>query len=137
MSFIKSAILGAGLALILGILGIIPLVNMCVCFVNPFILVIGGYILCSFTGIKTGDYGALGINLIVYSVAGSVVGAIISFLMQMLGLGFTAVGGADLTTLGVNAAGGIVGVILGFIFQALSMLIMGGIGGLVYMFTKK
>jgi hypothetical protein len=137
MSFIKSAMIGGGLALVLGIVGLIPIVNLCVCFVNPLIMVLAGYALCSFTGIKTGDYGALGINLLVYSVVGAVVGAILGFIMQMWGLGIGAVGGADMTQLGVTAAGGIVGIAIGFVFQMIMMFIFAAVGGLIYMFTKK
>jgi hypothetical protein len=137
MSFIKSAIIGGGLAFVLGIVGLIPIVNLCVCFVNPLIMVLAGYALCSFTGIKAGDYGALGINLLVYSFAGAVVGAILGFLLQMFGLGMGAVGGADLTQLGLTAAGGVVGIIIGFIFQMIMMFILAAVGGLIYMFTKK
>ena len=137
MSFIKSAILGAGLAFVLGVFGLIPIINFCICFVNPFIIVLGGYALCKFTGVKAGDYGAFGINLLMFSFAGAVVGAILGFIMNMFGLGMGAIGGADMTSLGISAAGGIVGIIMGAVFQMISMIIFGGIGGIIYMFTKK
>ena len=137
MSFIKSAIIGAGIALVMGIFGLIPLINFCVCFVNPFVLAIGGYALCKFTNIKSGDYAAFGINLIIFSFAGAVIGAVFGFISSILGLGLGAIGGADMTSLGISAAGGIVGIIMGAVFQMVSMFIFGGIGGIIYMFTKK
>lgn len=137
MSFIKSAIIGAGLALVLTTLGLIPFINFCICFVNPLIMVLAGYVLCQFTSIKAGDYGAFGINLLIYSVAGAAVSAIIGFVIQMFGLGIGAVGGANITRLGMAAAGGIIGVAMNFVIQMIAMFILGAIGGVIYMFTKK
>lgn len=137
MSFIKSAMIGAGLALVLTILGLIPFINFCICFVNPLIMVLAGYVLCQFTNIKAGDYGALGINLLIYSIAGAAVSALIGFVLQMLGLGLGAVGGADITQLGMTAAGGIIGIAFSFILQMIAMFVLGVIGGLIYLFTKK
>jgi hypothetical protein len=148
MSFIKSGILGLFIGIYLGIfglVGIIPVIGpiiamfgaICLCLFNPLIMVALGFVLCKLSNVKAGDYGAAGINLLVYSFTGASIFAIISFITQLLGFGVGAAFGGDLTTLGFNAAGGIIGVVFGWFIQFVMLFIFGLVGAVIYLITKK
>lgn len=148
MSFIKSIILGLFMGVylsIFGLVGIIPIIGpiiamlgaVCTCLFNPIIMVIFGFLLCKLSGVNSGDYGAAGINLIIYSFTGAVIAGIFNFVTQMLGFGVGAVAGGDLTTLGITAVGGIVGILIGLFIQFFMLFFFGLIGAIIYLLTKK
>jgi uncharacterized protein YqgC (DUF456 family) len=94
MSFIKSALFGALVGTffsLFGMVGMIPIIGpligmflgTCICLFTPFIGTLAGYLLCSITKVKKADYGAAGINLVIYSLVGSIIFALINFIMQI------------------------------------------------------
>lgn len=148
MSFIKSAIYGALVGIFFSLFSFInlipfigPLIGMfmgaCACFVYPMIMIIFGYLLCVITKVKKADYGAAGINLLIYTITSTVIFALINFLTQMLGIGFGVVTGADLLALVVSAGAGIIGLMIAIGFQFLLLLVFGLIGAVVYLVLKK
>lgn len=148
MSFIKSGILGLFMGIylsIFGIVGVIPIIGpiiamlgaMCSCLLNPLIMVIFGYLLCSLSRVKAGDFGAAGVNLIIYSFTGSVVFGVMNFIIQMLGFGVGAVAGGDLMSLGITAASGLIGVFIGLFIQFIMLFVFGLVGAIAYLLIKK
>lgn len=149
MDLIKTGILGVIVGVYLSIIplvALIPLIgpiiagfgNACLCCLNPLILTVFGYVLCSFINIKKEDYTSFAKNIIVYSIVGIIIFSIVSFSIQLLGIGANIIdGGNNLTNVFLGALGGSFSTLLGIVGNYIMLLFFTLIGGVIYMLTKK
>lgn len=131
MKYVKTIGMGILLGFIIGIFGFIP---FCSCFTGPFLSLFGGFLLTKITKIVPNDYATLSMHLIVYSIAGALIGTVLNYVINMFyGPTFTSVIAFD----GITITGIFNDFIFPFLYVGLTLFIFGAIGGIVYMFTKK
>ncbi|MEM3364606.1 MAG: hypothetical protein QXS93_03810 [Candidatus Micrarchaeia archaeon] len=145
MGFITSIILGVALGILVGvipgILSLIPflgvMVTVCNCFLAPLLVIIGGYLVGSIGKIRAGDWGGLAVQNAVYAFTAAIVGTVVLMLLALFNIG-TAIGTQqDVMGIGITAAGGIIGVAMMFFISLITNLILGFIGGAIYLLTAK
>jgi hypothetical protein len=141
-SIIIGIVLGIVVGVIPGILGLIPilgaLIAICNCLVSPLLAVVGGYLVGSMGKVRAGDWGGLAVQNGIYALTAAIVGTAVNTLLAFFNIGATAIGGnQDIAGLGITAAGGILGIVLVFVIALVLNLVLGFIGGAIYLLMAK
>lgn len=144
MGFGTSIIIGIILGIIAGaipnILQLIPFFGItftaCNCIISPLLVVIFGYLVGSIGKIKAGSWGDLAVQNGVFALTAAIVGTAVNTLLTLLNIGTTVIGGRqDIIGMGLVAATGLAGIIIMFLMALIFNLVLGFIGGVIYMFT--
>lgn len=137
MALLTSALIGAAIAAVLGMIGLIPLVNIISCLISPGLTLVGGYLVGSTSKLAKGAWMNLISEILVFSTAATVVGIIFAIINMVFNLGMSTIGGSDALSLGLSAGFGIISLAIGIILGFIYTFVLGLIGGAIYMFTKK
>lgn len=138
---IKSMLMpAAGVGVLIGIIGAIPLVNLCnICCLW---ILIGGFLAAYMYGrkarVEMADGAVIGVLFGgVYGIVVSIANFIVSTVMNMLGLGLSMAGGTEdaLSQFGFDVGTSILGMLLGFVINVILGVIFGAIGGVIYAAT--
>ncbi len=137
MSYVKSALIGLGVGIVLGVVGLIPFIGAVNCILSPLLALAAGYFIVDMCKIRKEDWGALAINSAVFSIVAAIVGAVFGLLSMMFGIGISAIGGGDAGDMMIGAGLGIAALVMGVVFGFIQGLVLAIIGGAIKMFTSK
>ncbi|MFH0737636.1 MAG: hypothetical protein V1827_03710 [Candidatus Micrarchaeota archaeon] len=123
------------LSILTTVIGAIPFLNMLICILGLPVMLIS-FVVTAWAGYKAVKEaqmdlvgGALTGGLV--SLISGVVGAIVSFIVSLLGIGVNVAGGGDVGGAAVTVGLNIVGIIVGIVFSVIIGLILGAIGAFV------
>jgi hypothetical protein len=133
-AMIPAAILTA-IGIVSALIGAIPVLNMLLCILGLPILIVNLAVLgwSGFRAVKEYGMDLVG-GAVVGAMAGlasALIGGIVQFLLNMLGLGAAVMGSGDAIGGAVGVVGGIIGLIFGVIFGTIFGAILGAVGAFV------
>ncbi|MGB9693515.1 MAG: hypothetical protein ACPLYF_01585, partial [Fervidobacterium sp.] len=128
MALLISAGIGVAVAVILGIIGLVPFISVINCILSPLLTVAGGYFVGSTSKLKKGAWADLAKEVFVFALAGTIASLLFMILSIALGIGVSAFKGADALGLGVYAV--ILVIFIAAIIDFIYTFVLGAIGAL-------